>query len=137
VIQLAGQGAKVVLVARRAGRLEAVSEECRRAGGEARAIATDVSDESQCKALVEKNIAQFGHLDMLVNNAGMTVTAEQCAQVILRMAANRHREVLMSPGRLATWLNVISPAFMDWFAVKVFLQSTFRRACSRRKEKQT
>jgi short-subunit dehydrogenase len=74
-LQLAGQGAKVVLAARRADRLELVADECRRLGGEALAVPTDVSDETQCKSLVEQAVAQFGRLDMLVNNAGLTVIA--------------------------------------------------------------
>ena len=36
---------------------------------------TDVSDEAQCKALVEKTIASFGRLDMLINNAGLAASA--------------------------------------------------------------
>ncbi len=74
-IQLAGQGAKVVLAARRAERLEQAAVECRALGGEALVVPTDVSDESQCKALVEKTIAEFGRLDMLINNAGLAVSA--------------------------------------------------------------
>jgi short-subunit dehydrogenase len=74
-LQLAGQGAKVVLAARRADLLEQVAAACRQAGGEAIAIPTDVADEVQCKALVEKTVAAFGQLDMLVNNAGLAVVA--------------------------------------------------------------
>jgi short-subunit dehydrogenase len=74
-LQLAGQGAKVVLAARRAELLEQVAAACRQAGGEALSIPTDVSDEAQCKALVETTIITFGRLDMLVNNAGLTVIA--------------------------------------------------------------
>jgi short-subunit dehydrogenase len=74
-LQLAVQGAKVVLAARRMERLEQVAEECRLFGGEVLIVPTDVSDESQCKALVEKALAAFGRLDVLINNAGMGVTA--------------------------------------------------------------
>ena len=44
-------------------------------GGEALAVPTDVGEESQCRALVEKTIAAFGRLDMLVNNAGLAASA--------------------------------------------------------------
>lgn len=74
-LQLAGQGAKVVLAARRAELLEEIAAACRQAGGEALAVPTDVADETQCKVLVEKAVAAFGRLDMLINNAGLTVIA--------------------------------------------------------------
>jgi short-subunit dehydrogenase len=75
VIQLAGQGAKVVLAARRVDRLEQVAAECRSLGGAAMAIPTDVSDEAQCQALVEKTIEKYGRLDLLINNAGLAASA--------------------------------------------------------------
>jgi short-subunit dehydrogenase len=74
-LKLAGQKARVVLAARRADLLEQGADECRQAGGEALAVPTDVSDESQCKTLVEKAVARFGGVDLLVNNAGLTVIA--------------------------------------------------------------
>jgi short-subunit dehydrogenase len=74
-LQLARQGAKVVLAARRAELLEQVAATCRQAGGEALAIPTDVADETQCKALVEKTVATLDRLDLLVNNAGLAVIA--------------------------------------------------------------
>jgi len=74
-LQLAGQGAKVVVAARRVERLEQAAEECHQRGGKALVVPTDVSDESQCKELVEKTITTFGRLDMLVNNAGLAVIA--------------------------------------------------------------
>ena len=72
---LASQGAKVAIVARRAERLEQVAAECRRLEGEALVVPTDVTNEAQCKALVEKTIEAFGRLDMLINNAGLAVSA--------------------------------------------------------------
>jgi short-subunit dehydrogenase len=74
-IQLAAQGAKVAIAARRAERLEQVAVECRALGGEALIVPTDISDEKQCKALVDKTIAAFGKLDMLINNAGSAASA--------------------------------------------------------------
>jgi len=74
-LQLASQGAKVVLAARRVDRLEQVALECRQRGGETLVVPMDVSDEAQCKALVEKTVGQFGRLDMLINNAGLAVSA--------------------------------------------------------------
>jgi len=74
-IQLAAQGAKVAIAARRVDRLEGVAAECRSCRGEVLVVPTDVSDESQCKALVEKTMKAFGRLDMLINNAGLAVLA--------------------------------------------------------------
>jgi short-subunit dehydrogenase len=72
---LISQGAKVVIAARRADRLGQVAAECRPRKGEVLVIPTDVSDESQCKALIEQTIAHYGRLDMLINNAGMAASA--------------------------------------------------------------
>src|SRR5512137_2228222 len=74
-ILLASQGAKVVIAARRADRLEQVAAECRVRGGEVLVVPTDVSDEAQCKDLIDKTVATFGRLDMLINNAGMAASA--------------------------------------------------------------
>src|SRR5512138_178204 len=72
---LASQCAKVVIAARRAERLEQIAEQCRTFCGEVMVIPTDVSNEAQCKALIEKTIATYGRLDMLINNAGMAASA--------------------------------------------------------------
>ncbi len=72
---LAAQGAKVAIAARRAERLEQVASECRQRGGEVLVVPTDVTDEAQCKLLVDKTVAAFGRLDMLINNAGLAVSA--------------------------------------------------------------
>jgi short-subunit dehydrogenase len=247
---LASQGARVVIAARRAERLEAIVEQCRMNRGEVLAVPTDVADEAQCKALIEKTIATYGRLDMLINNAGLaasalfdeypnldlfkhtvevnfygavyctyyalphlkrthgrivtvssvggkaaipyntpycaskyalhgfydslrmeltqhgvscsvvcpwwvatefheaqlnkdgvprgaigrayytkkTMTADQCARIVLNAAYKRRREVLMGPGTLATWLRLLAPGFLDWIAVNVFLKSAVRRA---------
>jgi short-subunit dehydrogenase len=74
-MRLASQGSKVVIAARRVERLELVALECRSLGGEVLVVPTDVSDETQCKRLVEKAIDKFGSLDMLINNAGLAASA--------------------------------------------------------------
>jgi NAD(P)-dependent dehydrogenase (short-subunit alcohol dehydrogenase family) len=248
--QLAIQGARVAIAARRTERLKQVAAECHELGGEALVVQTDVSNEVQCKALVEKTIKEFGRLDMLINNAGLaasalfedfpdlelfrltmgvnfygaifctyyalphlkqthgrivaisslggkaalpyntpynaskyamhgfydalrmelkqhgvsitlicpswvasefheaqldrngvprgergrayyskrTMTSERCAEITLRAAARRRREILMGPGHLAVWLKLIAPGLVDWIAVKVFLGAAIRRA---------
>jgi short-subunit dehydrogenase len=248
-LQLAAQGAKVALAARRLDRLEQVAAECQTLGGETLTIPTDVSDEGQCKALIEKTVSTFGRVDMLVNNAGLAVTspleklpdlhlfkhvmdvnfygalyctyyaiphlkltqgrvvvlsslggvlplpyntsytaskyalhglydslrmelaqhgvsvtvicpslvvsefheaqldrrgnprgprgrniytdkmmtAEQCAAIVLKAARRRDREVLMGPGRLAIWLKLFAPKYLERFIVKSFIEPAFKR----------
>lgn len=68
---MAGRGAAVVLNARRGGVLRSVVEGIRQSGGEAAAVAGDVSDPAQVKTLVEETIARYGKVDVLVNNAAV------------------------------------------------------------------
>jgi short-subunit dehydrogenase len=249
-LMLAGQCARVVIAARRPERLEQIAETCRMFCGEVMVVPTDVSDEAQCKALVDKTIARYGKLDMLINNAGLaasalfdefpnlclfnhtmdinfygavyctyyalphlkksrgrivaisslggktaipyntaycsskyalhgfydslrmelrpqgvsctvvcpywvatefhesqlnkegvprgergrayytkrTLTADQCAKIVLDAAEKRRREVLLGPGALVSWLKVLSPGLLDWLTVKMFLEPAVRRA---------
>lgn len=251
-LQLAGQGAKVVIAARRADRLEEIASECRLLGAEVLAVPTDVADEAQCKSLVEQTVAAFGRLDMLVCNAGLAasalfddfpdlslfrhtmdvnlygavyctyyalpylkqsrgrivavsslggkaaipyntpycaskygmhgfydslrmelyphgvsvtlicpwwvvtefheaqldkngaprgasgraiyskkmMSAERCAEITLRAAYQRRREVLMGPGVWTVLLKALAPGLVDWLAVKVFLAAAARRVRS-------
>lgn len=73
--QLADQGAWLALAARSADKLDQVAEECRRRGGRVLVVPTDVSKEAECRALVEKTAAEFGRVDTLINNAGMSMWA--------------------------------------------------------------
>ncbi len=68
---LAAEGAKVALVARRADRLESLAKRITAEGGSALVIAADVADESQANAMVQKTQAEFGRVDILINNAGV------------------------------------------------------------------
>lgn len=72
---LASQGAKVVLGARRVDRLKSLVAEIEAAGGEALAIATDVTSAEQVAALIEGAVQRFGRVDVLVNNAGLMAIA--------------------------------------------------------------
>ncbi len=69
--QLADQGASLALAARGLERLEEVAERCRQRGGKALAVQTDVTDEGQCKRLIERTIEFYGRIDTLLNDAGM------------------------------------------------------------------
>jgi short-subunit dehydrogenase len=68
--ELGRRGAAVVLAARRVAELNGQSQAIRRAGGEALAIPTDIADPAQVTLLVERALAAFGRVDVLVNNAG-------------------------------------------------------------------
>jgi NAD(P)-dependent dehydrogenase (short-subunit alcohol dehydrogenase family) len=69
--RLAAEGARVVICARRANRLEAAAAELRAAsGGEVKAVVADVARAGDCRRLVEETVAALGGLDILVNNAG-------------------------------------------------------------------
>ena len=72
---LVSQCAQVVIAARRADRLQQIAEQCHTFCGDVTVVPADVSDEAQCKALIEKTIATYGRLDMLINNAGMAASA--------------------------------------------------------------
>jgi short-subunit dehydrogenase len=72
---LAPQRPKLVLASRDEAKLEEVAAECRALGAQALAVPTDVGVEAQCRALVERATAHFGGLDVLVNNAGLSMWA--------------------------------------------------------------
>lgn len=71
--QLAGQGARLALAARNPEKLEAVAAECPQRGGQALVVIADVTDEDQCKALIERTVAEYGRIDTLINNAGLSM----------------------------------------------------------------
>ncbi|MBE0688167.1 MAG: SDR family oxidoreductase [Anaerolineaceae bacterium] len=247
--ELANQGARLVIAARREDRLEEVAKKCRALGSEVMIVPTDVSDEAQCKWLVERTIEQYGQLNMLINNAGLAatalfdqfpdlnlfrhvinvnfygvihcayyalpylqqtqgrvvtissmggksaipyntpycaskyaihgfmdalrmetksqgvsvtticpwwvvtefheaqmdkngisrgangrkiyhkrmMTAKRCAEITLIAAYKRKREILMGPGTLTVWLKLLSPALLDWLAIKIFIEPAIRR----------
>ena len=66
---LAEAGADVVLVARHADKLKNAASMIRDTGRRAVTVEADVSDPSQCSALVEAAVNEFGKVDVLVNNA--------------------------------------------------------------------
>ena len=68
-VELAKHGADVVLGARTESRLEEVAAEVRGAGRRALVVPTDATDETQAKRLADRAAAEFGRIDVLVNNA--------------------------------------------------------------------
>jgi 3-oxoacyl-[acyl-carrier protein] reductase len=78
--RLCAEGASVVLVARSAERLSEAVTRCAAAGGEAEALALDVTDRDAGERMVAAASGRFGALDVLVNNAG-TATRRALDQV--------------------------------------------------------
>jgi short-subunit dehydrogenase len=72
-LALAGEKARLVLAARNETRLEELKKEVESKGGQAIVVPTDVTDETACRRLVERAVAQWGGLDILINNAGVTM----------------------------------------------------------------
>jgi short-subunit dehydrogenase len=73
--QLAAAGAKLVLAARNDKELEAVAEQCRKAGATVITVKADVAVERDCQAIIAGAVLAFGRLDTLVNNAGISMWA--------------------------------------------------------------
>src|ERR1700689_854006 len=63
--------AAVALAGRRPDRIEALAARIVADGGRAIAVATDVGDEQQAQAFVQRAHSELGRLDVLVNNAGV------------------------------------------------------------------
>jgi clavulanate-9-aldehyde reducatase len=70
-VSLAKAGAAVAVAGRREERLSSLVERIEGDGGRALPVPTDVSDEAQAKALVERTVSELGGLSILVNNAGV------------------------------------------------------------------
>jgi 3-oxoacyl-[acyl-carrier protein] reductase len=79
-IRLAEAGATVALASRSQEKLDQVAQHILAASGKAAAFPIDVSDEEQIKAVFKAVIAQFGKVDILINNAGVTRD-----QLVMRM----------------------------------------------------
>lgn len=71
-IRLAESGAAVAVAARNQDKLNELVQEITAKGGQAAAFPLDVADEEQIKSAIKAAIAQFGKLEILVNNAGIT-----------------------------------------------------------------
>jgi 3-oxoacyl-[acyl-carrier protein] reductase len=72
-LELARLGASVVIASRTADELEAAAARITaETGARCLAVPTDVKDEAACIALIERTIAEFGRIDVLINNAGGT-----------------------------------------------------------------
>ena len=79
--RFASLGAKVVLAARSIDKLEKIAEEInerfnsQQSTSKVLCVKTDVTKEEDCKNLVEQTVKHFGNIDVLVNNAGISMRA--------------------------------------------------------------
>ncbi|MBA1147500.1 SDR family oxidoreductase [Ectothiorhodospiraceae bacterium WFHF3C12] len=71
--KLAKAGARVVICARGEDKLQAAAEEIRAAGGEVGAYVCDLTDQTSVDTMVERLLAEYGGVDVLINNAGRSI----------------------------------------------------------------
>src|SRR2546425_2024855 len=152
--RLASDGAKVAITySKGADAAASVVKEIERDGGKAIAIQADATDADAGKASVEKTVATFGKLDVLVNNAGTAIpktfeetTLEEMDRVIdinirgvfiATQAALKHmksgRRLIMIGSSLGE--RVLVPGLVAYSAtkgaVKIFSQGLSREVASR------
>jgi 3-oxoacyl-[acyl-carrier protein] reductase len=152
--RLAADGANVAITYTKGGDAAAsVVKEIERAGQKAIAIQADAADAGAVKAAVEKTVATFGRLDVLVNNAGTAIpktfeetTLEEMDRVldinirgvfVATQAALKH---MKSGGRIimvgsSVGERVLAPGLVPYSAtkgaVKIFTQGLSREVGSR------
>ena len=71
VRHLARAGADLAIAARRSGPIEEAAQEARALGRRALAVPTDVTSSHEVNRLVEQTLAEFGKVDVLINNSGI------------------------------------------------------------------
>jgi 3-oxoacyl-[acyl-carrier protein] reductase len=74
-LKFAAEGAVVIVCDVQAERVEAAVAQCHAAGARAAGFVVNVTDRAQIDAMVAGVLAQFGRIDVLVNNAGITKDA--------------------------------------------------------------
>ncbi len=102
--RLAAQGAHVVLAARRTALIEEIARE---SGNQAMAVTTDVSNENEVERLARTTIAQFGRIDVWINNAGVGVSG-------------RFEEVPLADHTRVIQTNLLGALYGSHFALRQF-----------------
>ena len=94
----AGKGARLALVDLNQEALDEAVALCEQAGGEARAYLYNVTDEEAVVALFDSIVADFGALDGLINNAGITRDAlfvkAKDGQIVKKMSLAQWQQVM-------------------------------------------
>jgi len=106
---LAGKGARLVLAARRDQLLEDLARECEAAGARAIAVPTDVSVPEEVEALCSRALAEFGRIDVWINDAGVG-------------ALGRFGDVPLDVHTQLIHTNLLGTLYGSWFAWRQFLQ---------------
>ena len=75
VEEFANRGAKVVFCARTINKLKEIEQNLKDKGLEVFAVKTDVTIEEECKALIDITVKKYGTIDVLINNAGISMRA--------------------------------------------------------------
>ena len=75
VYEFAKFGSKIVMAARNLAELQQMEKELNDKGIEVLAVQTDVTREDDCKHLIEQTVQKFGKIDILINNAGISMRA--------------------------------------------------------------
>jgi 2-deoxy-D-gluconate 3-dehydrogenase len=70
---MAEAGAAIAIAGRNTAKSEAAAAELAKLGVKTAVVSGDVTDEAQCRKLVEETVARLGRLDILVNNAGINI----------------------------------------------------------------
>ncbi|MFE3223682.1 SDR family NAD(P)-dependent oxidoreductase [Nocardia sp. NPDC059228] len=102
VLALAAAGSDVVIASRKLGACEELASEVRaQTGQRALAVACNVGDWEQCETLAEAAYGEFGTVDVLVNNAGMSLLYPSLDQVSEAMFDKVIATNLKGPFRLS------------------------------------
>lgn len=95
---MAAQGAKLALVDLSEEKLEAAAAECKAVGGDAKGYKANVADEKDVETLFNNIVADFGCVDVLINNAGITrdglMIKAKDGEIVKRMSLQEWQSVI-------------------------------------------
>jgi short-subunit dehydrogenase len=106
--QLAAKGARLVLAARGIAELEEVAQQCRERGASVLTVKADVAVERDCMAIMSGAALAYGGIDVLVNNAGMTMWARfediEDLSILERIMQVNYMGAVYCTGHALPWL---------------------------------